>query len=136
MNYLLDTNICIAILNNRPELTRHRVQLAVAEGHRILLSSIVVHELFYGATKSSRMPESMAAIGSLLSEPYETLDFSIEAALAAAKIRAILEKAGTPIGYYDLLIAGQALVQDCTLATANLREFNRVEGLTTVDWTK
>jgi tRNA(fMet)-specific endonuclease VapC len=136
LNYLLDTNICIAILNNRPELTRHRVQHAVAKGHRIILSTIVVHELFYGAAKSSRMADSMAAIGNLLAEPYETLGFNIEAALAAAKIRAALEKAGTPIGYYDLLIAGQALVHDCTLATANLREFNRVEGLKTLDWTK
>ena len=136
MNYLLDTKICIAILNKRPQLTRHRVQQAVTEGHRIILSSIVLHELFYGASNSSRMPENMAAIAGLLAEPYEILDFNVEAARTAAKIRAALEKSGTTIGYYDLLIAGQAILHDCVLATANLREFNRVEGLTTEDWTK
>lgn len=94
MSYLLDTNVCIALLKKRPPLTRLRVERAAADGHRIVLSSIVLHELFYGAAKSNRMSDSMAAIGNLLVAPYETLDFSVEAALAAAKIRAALEKAG------------------------------------------
>ena len=136
MSYLLDTNICIAILNNRPRVTRSRVENAVAAGHRVLLSTVVIHELFYGAAKSTRISESMAAIGNLLAEPYEILGFDVEAALAAAKIRSTLERAGTPIGVYDVLIAGQALHYDFTVATANLREFNRVEGLRTEDWTK
>jgi tRNA(fMet)-specific endonuclease VapC len=82
------------------------------------------------------MNDTMAAIGNLIVEPYETLDFSIEAALAAAKIRATLEKAGTPIGSYDLLIAGQALARGLTLVTANSREFSRVDGLKIIDWTE
>jgi len=136
LSYLLDTNICIALLNNRPPLTRLRVENAVADGHKIVLSTVVLHELCFGAAKSTRVSDSMAAIGNLFSEPYEILDYSSDAALAAARIRATLERTGTPIGSYDVLIAGQALTHNLKLATANVREFARVEGLEIIDWTK
>jgi tRNA(fMet)-specific endonuclease VapC len=136
LSYLLDTNICIAVLNGRPSHTRLRLQDAVTRGHAIVISTIVLHELYYGAAKSSRPAETLAAIDSMIIEPYQILKYSAHAASEAAKIRANLERKGTPIGWYDVLLAGQAMAEGLKVATANTREFTRVPALEIEDWTQ
>jgi tRNA(fMet)-specific endonuclease VapC len=95
------------------------------------MSSIVAHELFFGAFRSQRVKENLAVVEAL---EFEILDFDREDAKQAGMIRAALAAAGTPIGPYDVLIAGQALARGLTLLTHNMREFKRVEGLKLEDW--
>lgn len=95
------------------------------------LSAIVVHELRYGASKSGRSKENHGRIDALR---FEILSFDAEDARQAGEIRAVLQKAGTPIGGYDMLIAGQALARNLILVTHNTREFERVAGLRIEDW--
>jgi len=136
LNYLLDTNACIALLNRRPERVREHLLRAWTDEHTVLLSSIVLHELFYGAAKSVRVSSNFESIRKLLQESFEVLDFDQDAARVAGTIRAGLERQGKRIGDYDTLIAGQALARGLTLVTANTREFSRVDGLKLVDWTQ
>jgi tRNA(fMet)-specific endonuclease VapC len=131
MKYMLDTNTCIYILNNRPAQVAQKFE--EHKSNRILLSSIVVTELRYGAEKS-QTPEANRLrleefITGFLLEP-----FSIEAGMQAGIIRSILEKQGTPIGHYDYLIAAHALEVGATLVTNNLKEFKRVKGLKLENW--
>ena len=90
-----------------------------------------MHELFFGAYKSQRMAHNLARVESL---QFEVLDLDKEDARHAGDIRAMLAKAGTPIGPYDVLIAGQAKARDLTLITHNTAEFRRVAGLRVEDW--
>lgn len=132
MNYLLDTNIVIALLHpeRRRTLLPHVTALSPGE---IATSVIVAHELYFGAAGSARPEANRRRFDRLLLD-LMPLPFSREDALAAGKIRAVLRAAGTPIGPYDVLIAGQAKARGLTLVTNNTREFARVEGLTVVDW--
>lgn len=95
-------------------------------------SSISVFELYFGAFKSARRDENMLKLESL---DLEIVLFDADDARHAGVIRAALRERGTPIGPYDLLIAGQARARDLTLVTNNLREFQRVAGLRVEDWT-
>jgi tRNA(fMet)-specific endonuclease VapC len=135
MNYLLDTNTIVALLRNRPTGVRERYREAEAAGDYLALSSVVLFELWYGVAKSSQLQENAERMRVLLSGDVDLLDFDDEDARAAGQIRAALEKAGTPIGAYDLLIAGQALRRELTVVTANTSEFSRVAGLSWQDWT-
>jgi tRNA(fMet)-specific endonuclease VapC len=135
MNYLLDTNTIVALLRNRPTGARERYREAEAAGDYLALSSVVLFELWYGVAKSSQLQENTERLRVLLSGDVDLLDFDDEDARAAGQIRAALEKAGTPIGAYDLLIAGQALRRELTVVTANTSEFSRVAGLSWQDWT-
>lgn len=134
MSYLLDTNAVVALLRNRPPVVRSRFQEAAAKGEPIAVSSVVQFELWYGAEKSDRIAENIERLRVFLSGDLEMLDFDDEDAQVAGRVRARLERAGTPIGAYDLLIAGQALRRGLTLVTANVSEFRRVPGLIWVDW--
>jgi tRNA(fMet)-specific endonuclease VapC len=135
MNYLLDTNTIVALLRNRPTGVRERYREAEAAGDYLALSSVVLFELWYGVAKSSQLQENTERLRVLLSGDVDLLDFDDEDARAAGQIRAALEKAGTPIGAYDLLIAGQALRRELTVVTASTSEFSRVAGLSWQDWT-
>lgn len=128
MIYLLDTNAAIKILNGDTGLIRriHR-----HHSRDIGLPAIVMHELYFGAFKGRHTNRTIALIERLA---FEIVDLQLEDARCAAEIRAILQAAGTPIGPYDLLIAGQALARDLTLITHNRREFSRVQGLRVEDW--
>ena len=97
----------------------------------VAVSSIVIHELRYGAFKSARQAENHARIDALR---FEIVPFDAEDARQAGEVRAALARAGTPIGGYDLLIAGQALARNLILVTHNTREFDRVAGLRVEDW--
>lgn len=135
MNYLLDTNAVVALLRNKPVAVRERYRQAEKAGDYLAVSSVVLFELWYGVEKSGRVQENTERLRVLLSGNLDLLDFDDEDAQASGRIRAALEKTGTPIGAYDLLIAGQALRRGLTVVTANASEFRRVTGLSWEDWT-
>jgi len=134
--YLLDTNACIALINGRPPGVRSRFQKALAADAKILVSSVVAFELWYGVAKSARQETNLQLVETFLAGPVSLLAFEHEDARVAGRLRAALEAAGKPVGAYDLLIAGQALRHDLTLVTANVKEFSRVKGLNWEDWAR
>ena len=136
MNYMLDTNACIALMNDKPISVRSRFQRAVSAGSQIFVSSVTTFELWYGVRKSSREEFNTRRIQTFLAGPIILLPFEDEDAAVAGSVRASLEASGKPIGAYDLLIAGQALARQLTLITANVSEFSRVKGLVWQDWAK
>jgi tRNA(fMet)-specific endonuclease VapC len=135
VTYLLDTNAVVALLRNKPLAVRDRYRAALASGEPLALSSVVVFELWYGVAKSSQVQENSERLRVLLSGDFDLVDFDDEDARTAGQVRAALEKDGTPIGAYDLLIAAQALRRGLTVVTANASEFSRVAGLSWQDWT-
>ena len=135
MNYLLDTNICIALINGTSGRVRRRYFQAAGSGSIPAASSIVAHELWYGVAKSGRVAQNANRLATFLASAVRVLDFAAEDAKAAGEIRAELERKGTRIGEYDTLIAGQAFARNLVLVTANSREFARVKGLVVEDWT-
>lgn len=136
MNYLLDTNACIALINGKAPSVRSRLQHALTQDAKVSVSSIVAFELWYGVAKSARPEANARLVETFFSGPLTLLAFAPEDAKVAGRVRADLETAGKPIGAYDLLIAGQALRHHLTLITANAREFRRVQGLDWEDWAK
>ena len=135
MSYLLDTNICIALINGTPGRVRRRYFQAAGSGSIPATSSIVAHELWYGVAKSGRVAQNANRLATFLTSAVRVLDFAAEDAKAAGEIRAELERKGKRIGEYDTLIAGQAFARNHILVTANSREFARVKGLVVEDWT-
>ncbi|MBA6063229.1 type II toxin-antitoxin system tRNA(fMet)-specific endonuclease VapC [Pseudomonas mosselii] len=130
LRYMLDTNICIFTIKNKPQVVReafnrHHGQLAI--------STVTLMELIYGAEKSAA-PEHNLAIVEGFAARLDVLDYDIQGAAHTAQLRAELAKAGTPIGPYDRMIAGHARARGLTLVTNNLREFQRVPGLRVEDW--
>ncbi|MEN9490552.1 MAG: hypothetical protein RJA63_1001 [Pseudomonadota bacterium] len=127
---MLDTNICIYILNNKPPSVRQRFLDLPTES--FLLSSIVVGELAFGAAKS-RSPLAYDKLNAFL-DSCQIAHFDDVAAMHWGEIRGKLQLQGTPIGHFDTQIAAHALALDCTLVTNNLREFERVPGLKLENW--
>jgi tRNA(fMet)-specific endonuclease VapC len=136
MNYMLDTNTCIAILRDKPDWVRRRAERAVRGGSHLSISSMVLHELWYECFKSSRVAETSWRLRIFLAGDVEVLKFDEEDARMSGDIRATLESAGQRIGAYDTLIGGQCLRHGLTLVTNNLSEFARIKGLECVDWIK
>ena len=136
MNFLLDTNTVVALLRDKPPQVRERYRRAESSGDHLAVPSVVLFELWYGVEKSSHIQENTERLRVLLSGDLELLAFDDDDAETAGRVRATLERSGTPIGAYDLLIAGQALRRGFTLVTANTSEFSRVRGLNWVDWAK
>jgi tRNA(fMet)-specific endonuclease VapC len=135
MNFLLDTGAVVALLRNRPTGVRQRYRQAEKSGDYLAVSSVVLFELWYGVEKSDRVQENKERLRILLSGDLDLLDFDDEDAQTAGRVRAALERNGTPMGAYDLLIAGQALRRSLTVVTANTSGFSRVTGLSWEDWT-
>jgi tRNA(fMet)-specific endonuclease VapC len=135
MNYLLDSNVCIALLNGLPAGVRARFAAVAGGGSLLTTSTIVVHELWYGVAKSERAERNARKLSGFLSGGLTVLDFSAQDAQAAGEIRAELERRGKRIGEYDTLIAGQAFARNLILVTANTGEFGRIKGLVVEDWT-
>ena len=129
MRYLLDSNACIALLNNTSATLLTRIRRHAPS--QIGLSAIVTYELYYGACKSRRTSRNLELVDRLA---FEVVPFDASDARVAGAVRSELEAAGRPIGPYDLLIAGQARARGLTLVTANSREFLRVKGLDCEDW--
>jgi tRNA(fMet)-specific endonuclease VapC len=132
--YLLDTNACVALINGTPKEVRRRFRRAVAREDVILLSSVVAFELWYGVAKSERKESNRQRLEAFVAGPLEWTDFDDEDARAAGTIRADLEAAGTPIGAYDVMLAGQARRRGARVVTSHLSEFARVVGLKAEDW--
>ncbi len=133
MTYLLDTNACIAAIDGRPASIRDRLVEVISSGETIAASAITVFELWYGVAKSARVDANTERLAVFLA-PLVSLPFDEDDARFAGMVRAELERAGTPIGAYDCLIAGQALRRGAMLVTANVQEFERVSGLRWENW--
>lgn len=128
---MLDTNLCIRVLRDRPAHLRKRFN---DEAEGLAISTIVLMELLHGAAKSAKPIDNRRAVEDFASR-IEIVVFDAEAAAHAADIKAELERAGEVIGGYDLLIAGHARSRGLAIITGNLGEFTRVRGLASEDWT-
>ena len=131
MKYLLDTNVCIRFLNGRSQ-SIFRAFKSISPS-RIAVCSVVRSELAYGAWKSSRPEENTQRL-MYFCDQFVSVPFDDAAAQECGRIRAALNRAGMPIGPYDLQIAAIAVVSNRVLVTHNTREFSRVENLELEDW--
>lgn len=133
MRYLLDTNICITIIKQKPARVIRRLRkLSISD---VGISTITLSELEYGVEKSSRPAQNKLALAQFLA-PLEIVPYDDRAAAAYGSIRATLEKQGKPIGALDLLIAAHALALGSTLVTNNESEFQRVPDLPVENWAR
>ena len=130
LRYMLDTNLCIRVLRDRPQSVRQRFNL---EADGLCISTIVLTELFHGAATSARPSDNRNKVEAFAAR-VDVLPFDGRAADHAADIRANLERRGRTIGAFDVLIAGHARSLGLVIVTGNLAEFQRVEGLRCEDW--
>ena len=133
MKLMLDTNICIYIIKQQPAaVLKHFLEYQIGD---ICISSITLAELRFGVAKSANRDKNANALDEFI-VPLEVVSFDEAAAHVYGDIRVTLERAGTPIGSMDMLIAAHAVSLGVALVTNNTREFVRVTGLTIVDWTR
>lgn len=128
--WLLDTNVVIGLFGGDATIVS---ELRRRRPAQVVTSAVVMHELYYGASKGlpERLAENLRRIDALR---FEVLSFEPEDARHAGEIRGGLASLGTPIGPYDVLIAGQARARGITLVTRNAREFDRVPTLVVETW--
>lgn len=136
IEYMLDTNACIALINGTSVPVRRRFKEVLAEGSVVCVSTVALHELWYGVSKSTKREYNTERVQVFLSGPLRLMAFDDADARAAGEVRALLEQERRPIGAYDSLLAGQAARRGMTLVTANIREFERVDGLMWEDWSR
>ena len=129
--WMLDTDICIALIKRQPRELIDRIKKR--KPGDIVISSITLAELRFGASKSKQAEKNRAALDQFL-VPLEVVAFDDASAESYGRIRAALEINGTPIGLLDTLIASHALSINATIVTNNVREFSRVEGLRVENW--
>ena len=132
MLYMLDTNICSFIIREKPSYIKDKLKQVEEQGNRIVLSSIVVSELLYGAKKKGS--EKLIKVVNAFINSFFIYDFDNSAAKEYASIRTTLESQGNIIGSNDLFIASHAKSLDAILVTNNTREFKRVDGIDIEDW--
>lgn len=130
LRYMLDTNICIFTIKNKPAGVR---TLFKQRQELLCISSVTLMELVYGVERSARPEENLAVIEGF-AERLEVLDYGVDAAMHTAQLRAELARDGQPIGPYDQMIAGHARSRGLIVVTHNTREFARVPGLRIEDW--
>ncbi|RED42530.1 tRNA(fMet)-specific endonuclease VapC [Rhodopseudomonas thermotolerans] len=130
LTYMLDTNICIYVIKNRPPSLQDKFN-ELAE--QLCISSITLGELIYGAEKSARRVENLDTIANFTAR-LDVLPFAEKAAAHYGQLRAELERAGTPCGAYDMQIGGHARSEGLIVATNNMREFARMPGVRTENW--
>jgi len=133
MTWLLDTNVFITLVTRKSSALLRRVE--AAEPGTLAISSVVAHELYFGAYRSQKIEFNLETLRLLFAD-LVILDLDQEDARKAGEIRATLARQGTPIGPYDVLIAGQARARGLALVTNNVAEFQRVDGLKIEDWTR
>ncbi len=133
MKYMLDTNICIYAIKHKPDIVIKK--FLSHDPEEICISAITYAELMHGVEKSMAVEKNRVAMSLFLS-PITILQFDERAAEEYGRIKAELEKKGTPIGPMDTLIAGHARSSGLILVTNNTREFSRVTGLAVEDWTQ
>jgi tRNA(fMet)-specific endonuclease VapC len=129
----LDTCIVVDLLRGRKPHYGRRMQEVTDAGRQIVLSSVVLHELSYGAMIAAR-PEAQLGMLETIVERAHVEPWTPEDAISAARVRADLRATGSSIAIVDSLIAGQALNRGWQLVTSNIKDFIRVPGLTVVDW--
>lgn len=130
MRYLLDTNICIYVINQRPPTVLDKFLAHEDDG--LAISVITASELYWGVRKSGSA-RNLLALEKFLA-PLTVLDYNLAAAQVYGQLRTALERKGTPIGPLDMQIAAHALALGLTLVSNNLREFKRVRGLKLENW--
>ena len=128
---MLDTNICIYAIKHKPENVFRKLQ--AVDPRDVCVSSVTYAELVHGVEKSAAVERNRVALYMLLAN-IEILDFDVDAADCYGKIRADLEKKGTPIGLLDMMIAGHAQSLGYTVVTNNVKEFSRVRNLKIENW--
>ena len=128
---MLDTNICIYVIKHKPEKVFQKLKTIHPED--VCISSVTYAELVHGVEKSAAVEKNRLALSMLLAN-MEILDFDVDAAECYGKIRAGLEKNGTPIGPLDMMIAGHAQSLGYTVVTNNVKEFSRVSALKIENW--
>ena len=131
MRYMLDTNICIYVIKHKPVTVFQKLQNINPED--VCISSVTYAELVHGVEKSAAVEKNRLALSMLLAN-MEILDFDVDAADCYGKIRAALEKKGTPIGTLDMMIAAHAQSLGYTVVTNNVKEFSRVSALRIENW--
>jgi tRNA(fMet)-specific endonuclease VapC len=131
IRYMLDTDTCIALIKDRPSSIGSRLTLLAPE--EVGISSIVSAELWFGVANSQKKKKNESALKDFL-EFVSLLDWPFEASPLYGRIRAQLQKLGTPIGGMDLLIASHALFLNTVLVTNNTGEFERVPDLKIENW--
>jgi tRNA(fMet)-specific endonuclease VapC len=127
---MLDTNLCIRLLRDRPQGLRPRFN---AEADTLCITTITLMEMLHGAARSARPAETRREVENL-ARRLAVLPFDAEAAAHSAEIQAELGRQGRLIGPYDILIAGHARSRGLVVITGNLGEFRRVDGLRSEDW--
>ena len=130
LKYMLDTNICIYTIKNRPQAVR---EMFNQYSDLMCISSVTLMELIYGAEKSSLPSKSLAVVGGFTAR-LEVLSYGSDAAIHTGQVRAELANAGTPVGPYDSMIAAHARSLGMILVTNNTREMIRVPGLRLENW--
>ncbi|MBO6772239.1 MULTISPECIES: tRNA(fMet)-specific endonuclease VapC [unclassified Thalassospira] len=130
LRFMLDTNICIYVIKNRPASCREKFR---THSGAMAISSVTLAELIYGAMKSAK-PESNLRTIEEFAARLNVLDFDTDAAGHYGDIRSTLEREGNVIGPYDMMIAGHARSHGLILVTNNIREFERVDGLRLENW--
>lgn len=130
LKYMLDTNICIYTIKNKPQAVREAFN---QHDERMCISSVTLMELIYGAEKSASPEKNLRVVEGFIAR-LEVLNYGIDAAVQTGQIRAELAKAGTPVGPYDSMIAAHARALGLILVTNNTREFERINGLRLEDW--
>jgi tRNA(fMet)-specific endonuclease VapC len=130
LRYMLDTNICIYVIKNRPPKLRERFNRLADQ---LCISAITLGELIYGTEKSSRPVENLTIVEQFAAR-LEVLAFANKAAAHFGQLRAELERAGEPVGAYDMLIGGHARSEGLVLVSNNVREFRRMKGLRVENW--
>ena len=133
MKYLLDTNICVFVIRQKPPQVTNRFRQYLADD--LAISTVTPAELRFGADKSSDSIKNHSALDSFLA-PIAIFDFDGESAERYGMVRADLENRGLPIGPLDTMIAAHALRLHIPLVTNNTKEFSRVLGLKLEDWTQ
>ncbi len=133
MHYLLDTNICVALIRQRsPAVIQHITNHHLTD---ICISTITIAELQYGVHKSRNVAQNQHALDQFLI-PFTFLEFDARSANVYGALRTMLESQGTPIGSLDMLLAAQAIAQNLIFVTNNTKEFSGIPQLTLEDWTK
>ena len=130
LKYLLDTNIVIYTMKNRPQQVKRRF---LQHDGQMTISTVTLGELVFGAEHSQQVERNLADIEAMAAR-LEVLPFDRKAAYHFGEIRAALYTTGRPIGPYDMMIAGQARSSGLILVTNNVKEFSRVPGLLIEDW--
>lgn len=133
MRYLLDTNICIFLINCHPKFVQERFRKVPIE--LIAVSSVTTSELRYGVAKSVKQEQNAAALQKFLL-PLSVLPYDDEASRQYGRLRVYLEQEGKSIGAMDTMIAAHALSLELTVVSNNTKEFSRVPGIRLEDWSE